>query len=284
MENQDKNMFELDDEDAYAGTEVEVWQAMRFLNELKAVTLNELSAEDHTCAICMQPYGDIDKEATGCTPVQLPCSHILGKECLAIWITPLGGWRDNNNQWEEENNWFDDPFIRFSGSADCPLCRREFFQKPRNWESAKGLEARLMLWDRAYQKVGCLRSEKEEQSRRDLIQYIEFYRKTKGNIIEKTEAEIDQRWSELEAYYEIASCILFYFVKEQKKNHVLTPTQARLQWNLEHISIFGLDVTLDDPVFEDFKNRYGDYENLELDMEQRNSEENDTEDNSRDDN
>ena len=266
MENQDKNMFELEENEAYA---VEVWQAMRFVNELKAVALNELLPEDQICSICRQPYGNLEKDATGCEPVQLPCSHIFGKVCLAIWITPLGGWSDSIGQWEEEKNWFEDPFIGFSGRANCPICRRELFEKPKNWESGKGLEARLMLWDRAYEKVGCLRSEKEEQSRADLIRYLEFYRKANGNTIERTEAEIDQRWSELKPYHEVATGILFYFVRCQKKNHVLNPTQARLQRNLEQISILGLDIPLDDPSFDNFKNRHGDYENFELVMEQR---------------
>ena len=275
MESQDQNTFELGDDEAYAGIAVKVWQAVRFFNELKAVAFNELPLGDQECPICRQEYDDPEKENVGCIPVRLPCSHVLGKECLAIWITPLGGWKDMNGQWEQRMNWFKNPFIRFSGAADCPLCRRVFFEKPRYWESAKGLEARLLLWDRAYKKAGYVCSEKEKQSRADLTQYIEFYRKAKGNTVEKTETEIDQRWRELEAYHAITRGFLLDFIIRHM-HRILNPNQARLRRILDHISTLELGLGLDNPLFN-FIKAQGNIQSMSFIVERRNREGNGTE-------
>lgn len=246
-------MFELAHDEAYAGTHADVWQAIRFFNELKVVNPAELEPEDRACSICMQPYDDPEDENIIHVPVRLPCSHVFGKECLAQWTTPFGVWEDNlDGQWEEESGWFWSPFLESSHVADCPMCRRELFRKPQSVESAMGLEARLMLWDHAYKKVGCLRSKKEEQSRADLTRYVEFNRIANGDTIEKTKTALDRRWMELQNYIIPALDRLFIFAMRRRIERILTPTQARLNRNLENISECGLGIDLDDPFFEGY--------------------------------
>lgn len=284
--NQAENMFTLEDDEAYAGTEADIWQAIRIFNQLKVVDLKELAPEDRSCSICSQPYDDLEYKATKHVPVRLACSHVFGKECLAKWITPFGVWEDNEDgRWEEEQNWFHNPLVVASSSpANCPLCRRTLFQTPRRAESAKGLEARLMFFDRAYEKVGCLRSEKEEQSRADLVRYIEFYRIANGDTIEETEAATEQRWSQLERYHKIARTELCYFVLRRKHEKVLTPIQARLKRNLFHISIDGLDVMVDNPKWKIFTELHEDWEDRVVDLiYNREDDEDDEDDDSEDD-
>lgn len=246
-ENQDEHQFRLDDDEAYAGTEAAIWKSIRFFNRLEVVDLHEL--EDQTCSICRQPYDDPAAEKTTHLPVRLPCSHVFGKECLAKWITPFGIWEDNENgEWEREQGWFENPYVLSPGSADCPSCRRVLFAKPEIGESALGLEVCVMLFDRAYEKVGCRRSEREEESRADLIRYIGFHHSARrgNNIIDDS---ADQRWNALERFHTPALCRLFDFAIRRSFTANLTPPQARIRRNLEHISICGLDILLDDPLF-----------------------------------
>ena len=90
-------MIELANDEAYAGTQADVWQAIRFLNELEGVNVAELEPEDRTCSICVQPYEDPEDGDIIHAPVRLPCSHVFGKVCLARWTTPFGVWEDNLN-------------------------------------------------------------------------------------------------------------------------------------------------------------------------------------------
>lgn len=66
LENQHKNLFELRDDKAYAGTDADVWQAIRFFNELKVFDLKELEPEDQKCSICGEPYDDLDEDDIPC--------------------------------------------------------------------------------------------------------------------------------------------------------------------------------------------------------------------------
>ena len=52
------------------------------------------------CLICLSEYPPTQDDY----PVQLPCKHTVGKQCIKKWLSPEG-----------------------SGANHCPLCRREFF-------------------------------------------------------------------------------------------------------------------------------------------------------------
>lgn len=56
------------------------------------------------CPICKEPYGQKAPD-TGIKEhaVRLPCDHVVGRECIAMWLAP----ESNKNT--------------------CPLCREEFF-------------------------------------------------------------------------------------------------------------------------------------------------------------
>ena len=251
IQRQRQNMFELDDDEAYADTEAEVWHTIRVFNNCEVVGLNELTPGERKCLVCKLPLDDPeDGEEVLHIPVRLPCSHVLGKECLAKRITPFGAWQDNlNSEWEERRGWFDSRMVLFRGSADCPVCRQDFFRRPVSAESALGLEARLMLWDRAYVRVGCLRSEQEEQSRSDLIRYVKFNRLANGDFVENQQIDFDQRWGELQRYHSSAMRRLRGFVLRRRTGNVLTPIQARILLNLDLISTGGIDTVLDDSFY-----------------------------------
>lgn len=55
---------------------------------------------------------------------------------------------------------------------------------------------------------------------------------------------------ELQKYIKSTFDRLFHFVIRQRCERTLTPTQARLLRNLEHISVSELGTVLDDPSFE----------------------------------
>ena len=83
--------------------------AEAFLNQLPCVGRGILGEEDQRCSICMEDYGTT-QSATGIIEraVKLPCNHIMGSECISIWVSsPTKGGSGNNT---------------------CPICRRVLFQ------------------------------------------------------------------------------------------------------------------------------------------------------------
>ncbi|MCJ1466244.1 hypothetical protein MMC07_004863 [Pseudocyphellaria aurata] len=234
---------------AYAETDFDVWQAIRTFNELEVVNLSEIDPEDRTCSICMQPYEDPENGGVLHIPVRLPCAHVFGKECLAQWLTPLGAWKYTMDaEWERAKGWFETELVHCHGSTDCPLCRRELFPRVPYAESFGGLVARVLFFDLAYEKVGCGRSQEEERSRADLMQYIEFNRRCNGDILERSSGP---RWDTLQGFICNAMHRLLSFVIREKYKNVMNGTenltQAQILQNLHTISRWGLEVDLDSP-------------------------------------
>lgn len=85
--------------------------AEAFLAHLPQVSRAILGKEDQNCPICMEDYGTIPS-ASGIIEraVRLPCNHVVGSECISVWLTPTHGQRGNNT---------------------CPVCRRVLFQIER---------------------------------------------------------------------------------------------------------------------------------------------------------
>lgn len=81
--------------------------AKAFLARLPEVERGEEAREDQPCPICMEEYSTTPC-ASGKTEraVRLPCSHVVGFECISTWLMPKSGRRSNNS---------------------CPICRRELF-------------------------------------------------------------------------------------------------------------------------------------------------------------
>ncbi|KAL9066128.1 MAG: hypothetical protein Q9161_007786 [Pseudevernia consocians] len=77
----------------------------KFLDGLTKVPLGELPP-DSTCMICLDAYGTQSPCNGDITegPVRLPCKHLVGSECISIWLSP-----DETAQ------------------NSCPYCRATFF-------------------------------------------------------------------------------------------------------------------------------------------------------------
>ena len=82
--------------------------AEAFLASLPKVGRGVLATEDQQCPVCMEEYGTMPS-TTGIIEraVRLPCNHVLGSECISLWLTP-SPFRHSNNT--------------------CPLCRHTLFE------------------------------------------------------------------------------------------------------------------------------------------------------------
>ena len=86
----------------------EVPPAIAFINSLISLELDDLEKGDRTCAICLQRYREGESQEI---PLQLPCGHIFGQECLLTWLTDIGNG---------------DAHV-----ASCPMCRKECITEKR---------------------------------------------------------------------------------------------------------------------------------------------------------
>ena len=82
--------------------------AIAFVNGLISLELDDLRKGDKTCAICLQPYREGEFQEI---PLQLPCGHTFGKDCLLSWLWDIGN---------------DGAHV-----ACCPICRRECISEKR---------------------------------------------------------------------------------------------------------------------------------------------------------
>lgn len=106
-----------------------------FLESLPSVDLAELTEDSRDCGICSQPMaplgsltGDVVKDLNDSVKEgakRLPCSHVIGLKCLALWFNPL----------EPANN------------NTCPYCRAVCFPKLPAKGTLKGAQARLDTFD-----------------------------------------------------------------------------------------------------------------------------------------
>ena len=83
--------------------------AEAFLSNLQNVARGVLREDEQQCSICMQAYGTTPSE-NGIIerPIRLPCNHVMGSECIAIWVSSsVPGGTVNNNT--------------------CPICRQVLF-------------------------------------------------------------------------------------------------------------------------------------------------------------
>ena len=104
--------------------------AETFLNQLPRVGRDVLEKEDQRCFICMEEYGSApSKNGVIEHAVKLECGHIMGSECIAIWVLPThkGG----------------------SGNNTCPVCRHELFGEPiSSWLDSDHMRVHNLLWIR----------------------------------------------------------------------------------------------------------------------------------------
>lgn len=74
-------------------------RAETFLQSLLVLPLTDLPEGNLDCPICMEPYSIIQHSER---PLRLPCSHVIGKDCLLEWL--------NSSILNANNN-------------TCPICR-----------------------------------------------------------------------------------------------------------------------------------------------------------------
>ena len=86
----------------------EVPPAIAFINGLISLELDDLRKGDNLCAICLQPYREGEFQEI---PLQLPCGHTFGKDCLVSWLSDIG----NDG----------------AHAACCPMCRKECISEKR---------------------------------------------------------------------------------------------------------------------------------------------------------
>ena len=106
--------------------------AEAFLHQLPCVRRGVLGKSDQRCFICLEDYGTVPS-ANGIIerPVKLPCSHIMGSECIAIWVSCAAGAGKNNNT--------------------CPVCRRVLFENeplPMSASRAEHIRIHTVLMER----------------------------------------------------------------------------------------------------------------------------------------
>lgn len=77
------------------------------LQSLPLVLLNDLPEGNKDCPICIESY-DVPRSSE--SPVRLPCSHVMGKECLRKWLKSSVSNRNKNA---------------------CPICRAVLIQHHR---------------------------------------------------------------------------------------------------------------------------------------------------------
>ena len=87
--------------------------AQAFLAQLPRISRSLLAKEDQRCPICMEDY-DTTPSAHGIVEcaIKLPCSHVVGSECIRTWVSASDDGRGGKNT--------------------CPLCRHVLFEAPRS--------------------------------------------------------------------------------------------------------------------------------------------------------
>ena len=131
--NRDPNALALDDSTPEPA-------AIAFLQSLISIDLDELSLEDRNCSICTDPYlsGELPE-----IPLQLPCGHTFGKECLFQWMSQIGSATHTN----------------------CPVCRSVHVRKRSPINTLEGLAQLLQQADWMLNRMGPLRLDAEGRKR-----------------------------------------------------------------------------------------------------------------------
>ena len=80
-------------------------RAETFLQSLPLLSLTDLPHDNKDCSICMEPYLAAQHNES---PVRLPCTHVMGKDCLQSWLNSSNLNRNNNT---------------------CPMCRAVLFKR-----------------------------------------------------------------------------------------------------------------------------------------------------------
>ena len=83
------------------------------------------------------------------------------------------------SDWRDYLNWVSDDEIDIIprwpevDEGSCPKCRGKFLLVAQSGLMGMRITARIQFWDKLYEKLGISRSAKEEQSRTDLLRYVQ---------------------------------------------------------------------------------------------------------------
>ena len=186
-----------------------------FLESLPSVDLAGLTGDSRDCNICRQPMaplgsltGDVVKDLNDDVnegAKRLPCSHVLGLKCLALWFNLLD--RANNNT--------------------CPFCRAVCFPKFSPKSTLRGAQARLDTLDWYIQVRGTGPTPDEARQIQNLTSRVLRERLLQAFFeLEATRAQVDKEVAEqtgvAHATYKgprLARCstmnLILFFVKQQ---------------------------------------------------------------------
>ena len=75
---------------------IEVPPVIAFVKGLISLELDDLPEDEQHCPICMEKY----RGETGEMPLELPCGHVIGRDCLLTWLSSFSGMHD---QFQHDN-------------------------------------------------------------------------------------------------------------------------------------------------------------------------------------
>lgn len=208
------NTLDIDEELTYANTFIDTWQIIKFLlEETKPVSTAELDSEDRECHICA---ADLTSDANSLhRAVRLPCNHIFGESCIKEWLSPFVPFLPDVKELS-------------LGANTCPMCRQVFFPEQSTVDLLPEIEARIMVWDKAYAHVGISLSEQQVRAREDLLRYLNTYSNRGLDVCypDPTALAPYLQWARGQL---LSFSLLLQF-------HELTPVQKHLRQSLENFA------------------------------------------------
>ncbi|MCJ1469074.1 hypothetical protein MMC07_007706 [Pseudocyphellaria aurata] len=206
------NEFVISDCKGYAQICIKACSAANFLMNLEVLEVDDLDPHDRVCTICTEELSFSTNPKLAHIPVKTPCGHIFGLNCIMMWLEPLYSLPEPN-----PDNGLE--FTIEKTNASCPYCRREFFPPGGSKLAVEELEQHIRFWDAAYASAGVTRTAKEEQTRNDVVKYINFFGAMHGLTL------LDRSWK-----WDFMYCAqeeLLKFARAQKAHKLIAEHENR---------------------------------------------------------
>lgn len=217
------NEFVISEFEGYASMHIDTVEAAEFLmGQLKPLNIEDLDPDDRLCTICHQEFCFDKNQKHPHAPVETPCGHVFGDNCLMMWLETMHSWSSYNPDPDAE----DDKVPVETSNASCPNCRREFFPEQAK-DTMEELVQRILFWDLVYAYVGVTRTAEEEHCRIYVMRYIQFFSSTH----ELKPIQMRVRWD----FDKHVQTDLLKFSRAQKA-HKLTSEHENRRIQLERIA------------------------------------------------